>query len=130
MPTPVPWPVALDYAVEDPCEQPNRGGPTDSRLGLNPHIYFRDLKPSNILITKSGIVKLADFGLARFFRDATEDQPNRYTNKVVTLWYRPPELLLGDRNYGPPVDMWAAGCVMAEMWTRFPIIEGNSNSSN
>ncbi|GIY02314.1 cyclin-dependent kinase 9 [Caerostris darwini] len=90
------------------------------------HIMHRDLKPSNILITKFGIVKLAGFGLARCFRDATEDQPNRFTNGVATLWYRPPELLLGDRNYGPPVDMWAAGCVMAEMWTRSPIIEGNS----
>lgn len=50
----------------------------------------------------------------------------RYTNRVVTLWYRPPELLLGDRNYGPPVDLWGAGCIMAEMWTRSPIMQGNS----
>ena len=48
---------------------------------------------------------------------------NRYTNRVVTLWYRPPELLLGERNYGPPVDMWGAGCIMAEMWTRSPIMQ-------
>jgi cyclin-dependent kinase 9 len=44
----------------------------------------------------------------------------------VTLWYRPPELLLGERNYGPPVDLWGAGCIMAEMWTRSPIMQGNS----
>ncbi|CAG2064129.1 unnamed protein product [Timema podura] len=50
----------------------------------------------------------------------------RYTNRVVTLWYRPPELLLGDRNYGPPVDLWGAGCIMAEMWTRSPIMQGNT----
>ena len=50
----------------------------------------------------------------------------RYTNRVVTLWYRPPELLLGERNYGPPVDMWGAGCIMAEMWTRSPIMQGNT----
>lgn len=47
----------------------------------------------------------------------------RYTNRVVTLWYRPPELLLGERNYGPPVDLWGAGCIMAEMWTRSPIMQ-------
>ena len=50
----------------------------------------------------------------------------RYTNRVVTLWYRPPELLLGERNYGPPVDLWGAGCIMAEMWTRSPIMQGNT----
>lgn len=50
----------------------------------------------------------------------------RFTNRVVTLWYRPPELLLGERNYGPPVDMWGAGCIMAEMWTRSPIMQGSS----
>lgn len=47
----------------------------------------------------------------------------RFTNRVVTLWYRPPELLLGERNYGPPVDLWGAGCIMAEMWTRSPIMQ-------
>lgn len=47
----------------------------------------------------------------------------RYTNRVVTLWYRPPELLLGERNYGPSVDVWGAGCIMAELWTRTPILQ-------
>lgn len=51
---------------------------------------------------------------------------SRFTNRVVTLWYRPPELLLGERNYGPPVDIWGIGCIMAEMWTRYPILRGNS----
>lgn len=51
---------------------------------------------------------------------------SRYTNRVVTLWYRPPELLLGERNYGPPVDIWGIGCIMAELWTRCPIFQGNS----
>jgi serine/threonine protein kinase len=78
------------------------------------------MKAANILITKKGILKLADFGLARPF---SMGQVNRYTNRVVTLWYRPPELLLGDRNYGPPVDCWGAGCIMAEMWTRSPIMQ-------
>ena len=52
-----------------------------------------------------------------------QSQPNRYTNRVVTLWYRPPELLLGERNYGPAIDLWGAGCIMAEMWVRSPIMQ-------
>ena len=82
------------------------------------------MKAANILITKMGVLKLADFGLARAF-SIGRSQANRYTNRVVTLWYRPPELLLGERNYGPPIDMWGAGCIMAEMWTRSPIMQGN-----
>ncbi|XP_064457271.1 cyclin-dependent kinase 9-like isoform X2 [Ornithodoros turicata] len=89
-------------------------------------ILHRDMKAANILITKHGVLKLADFGLARAFSLSKSAQPNRYTNRVVTLWYRPPELLLGERNYGPPVDMWGAGCIMAEMWTRSPIMQGNT----
>ena len=86
-------------------------------------ILHRDMKSSNILITRNGILKLADFGLAR----ALNKGPNqRYTNRVVTLWYRSPELMLGERNYGPPVDMWGAGCIMAEMWTRRPIMQGET----
>ena len=84
------------------------------------------MKAANILITKSGVLKLADFGLARAF-STSRARENRYTNRVVTLWYRPPELLLGERNYGPPIDMWGTGCIMAEMWTRSPIMQGNTD---
>ncbi|XP_065566557.1 cyclin-dependent kinase 9-like [Artemia franciscana] len=91
-------------------------------------ILHRDMKAANVLITKNGVLKLADFGLARAFSVTKTSQPNRYTNRVVTLWYRPPELLLGERNYGPPVDMWGAGCIMAEMWTRSPIMQGNNEA--
>jgi len=89
-------------------------------------ILHRDMKAANVLITRQGVLKLADFGLARAFSINKNGQANRYTNRVVTLWYRPPELLLGERNYGPPVDMWGAGCIMAEMWTRSPIMQGNT----
>lgn len=48
---------------------------------------------------------------------------------MVTLWYRPPELLLGKRNYGPAIDIWGAGCIMAELWTRSPILQGDSEQT-
>ncbi|XP_002741125.1 cyclin-dependent kinase 9-like, partial [Saccoglossus kowalevskii] len=89
-------------------------------------VLHRDMKAANILITKRGILKLTDFGLARAFSNAKGAPSNRYTNRVVTLWYRPPELLLGERNYGPLIDLWGAGCIMAEMWTRSPIMQGNT----
>lgn len=87
------------------------------------NILHRDMKTSNVLLTKSGVLKLADFGLARAMN---KGQLQRYTNRVVTLWYRPPELLLGERNYGPPIDMWGAGCIMCELWTRKPIMQGET----
>ncbi|XP_075885329.1 cyclin-dependent kinase 9-like [Nelusetta ayraudi] len=89
-------------------------------------ILHRDMKAANMLITRDGVLKLADFGLARAFNSAKNRQGNRYTNRVVTLWYRPPELLLGERDYGPPIDLWGAGCIMAEMWTRSPIMQGTT----
>ena len=92
----------------------------------NNKIIHRDLKAANILITKQGILKIADFGLARAISTSKKGKPNRYTNRVVTLWYRPPELLLGARDYGPAVDMWGAGCIMGELWTRSPIMQGST----
>ena len=72
-------------------------------------VIHRDIKGSNILINNRGELKLADFGLARFYQKRRRSD---YTNRVITLWYRPPELLFGATVYGPEVDMWSAGCVL------------------
>ncbi|XP_035427527.1 cyclin-dependent kinase 2 isoform X2 [Cygnus atratus] len=74
-------------------------------------VLHRDLKPQNLLINADGAIKLADFGLARAF-----GVPLRtYTHEVVTLWYRPPEILLGCKYYSTAVDIWSLGCIFAEM---------------
>jgi cyclin-dependent kinase 12/13 len=83
----------------------------------------RDLKCSNILISKNGQLKLADFGLARLYQ---ENYKRLYTNRVITLWYRPPELLLGEERYGPWVDIWSAGCILAELFIKKPIFQGQT----
>jgi serine/threonine-protein kinase BUR1 len=97
-------------------------------------ILHRDMKAANLLINNQGILKIADFGLARTYdeppprRGQPTVRPKRdYTNCVVTRWYRPPELLLGERQYGPSVDMWGVGCVFAEMMRTKPLIEGRSD---
>jgi len=86
-------------------------------------VLHRDIKGSNLLINNDGHLKLADFGLARAFD--TEKQ-HAYTNRVITLWYRPPELLLGATMYGPAIDMWSAGCIFAELLLRKPILPGKN----
>ena len=80
------------------------------------NFLHRDLKCSNILISNEGKIKLADFGLARYYH--AEDEQRMYTNKVITLWYRAPELLLGEERYGPPIDMWSCGCILAELFNK------------
>jgi len=74
-------------------------------------VLHRDIKGSNLLMNNKGEVKLADFGLARPFTE----QQGQYTNRVITLWYRPPELLLGAVQYGPAIDMWSVGCILTEL---------------
>merc|ERR1712087_508891 len=78
-------------------------------------IFHRDVKTSNVLVTQSGTVKLADFGLAR---PSYVTSSRQLTNNVVTLWYRPPELILGASDYTSSIDVWGCGCIMAELWTR------------
>ena len=89
-------------------------------------IVHRDIKPANILITKNGILKLADFGLSKAISFKKLEEGIPMTNKVVTLWYRPPELLLGSKRYAQEIDLWGIGCVMAEMWLRSPLFAGKS----
>ncbi|KAG8957454.1 kinase subunit of RNA polymerase II carboxy-terminal domain kinase I [Tulasnella sp. 419] len=85
-------------------------------------IIHRDMKGANILVNSKGELRLGDFGLARLYQ---KRRKNDYTNRVITLWYRPPELLLGSTVYGPEVDMWSAGTIMLELYTKKPIFQGN-----
>ena len=86
-------------------------------------VLHRDIKGSNLLIDNNGILKLADFGLASFY-DPHQSQP--LTSRVVTLWYRPPELLLGATYYGTAVDLWSTGCILAELYAGKPIMPGRT----
>ncbi|KAL7274130.1 serine/threonine protein kinase, CMGC, CDC2/CDK subfamily [Rhizina undulata] len=88
-------------------------------------VLHRDIKGSNILLNNEGQLKIADFGLARFYTKASKRQLD-YTNRIITLWYRPPEILLGATAYGPSVDMWSAACVFVELFTRTPVFPGKS----
>ncbi|KAI4333956.1 hypothetical protein L6164_018702 [Bauhinia variegata] len=86
-------------------------------------ILHRDIKGSNLLIDNNGILKIADFGLANYF-DPHHSVP--LTSRVVTLWYRPPELLLGASHYGVAVDLWSAGCIVGELYSGRPILPGKT----
>ena len=85
-------------------------------------IIHRDLKPQNLLINDQRLLKIADFGLARAFAVPVP----AYTHEVVTVWYRPPEILLGAKLYSVPVDLWSIGCVIGEMATGAPLFAGDS----
>lgn len=83
----------------------------------------RDIKTSNVLINNEGALKIGDFGLANFLRPMNREP---LTSRVVTLWYRPPELLLGATNYGEAVDLWSVGCVFAEIFLGRPLFKGRT----
>lgn len=86
-------------------------------------ILHRDLKGSNLLLHRDGTLKLADFGLARRYTKRIKSNVD-YTNRVVTLWYRPPELLFGETCYNDAIDVWGAGCIFLELFTRKPVFQG------
>lgn len=85
------------------------------------NIIHRDIKSANILFNNKGEVKIGDFGLARIINPQII---RKYTNRVVTLWYRAPELLLGETEYGPAIDMWSMGCVFSELLAGSPPFKG------
>ncbi|CAK0784276.1 hypothetical protein CVIRNUC_007480 [Coccomyxa viridis] len=87
----------------------------------------RDLKPANLLLTAEGALKVGDLGLARPHDAPAGGRAAAYTCTVATRWYRAPELLLGSRRYGPAADMWAVGCIFAEMLGMCPLFPGESD---
>ncbi|XP_070558449.1 cyclin-dependent kinase 20-like isoform X1 [Ptychodera flava] len=87
-------------------------------------IMHRDLKPANLLISETGHLKLADFGLARVFNN---DEGRQYSHQVATRWYRAPELLYGARKYDEGVDLWAVGCIFGELLNNSPLFPGESD---
>lgn len=84
-------------------------------------ILHRDLKPDNCLFLKDGTMKLADFGLARMYGTPK----TRLSPQAITLWYKPPELLLGASEYSAAADIWSVGCIFAELLLRRPFLQGN-----
>jgi negative regulator of PHO system len=103
-------------------------------------VLHRDLKPQNLLINKKGELKIGDFGLARAFGVPVNtfsnevrvhfilDPPKlRTSGKVVTLWYRAPDVLLGSRTYSTSIDIWSCGCIFAEMISGVPLFRGRDN---
>ncbi|KAM9030612.1 cyclin-dependent kinase 20 isoform 7-T13 [Megaptera novaeangliae] len=88
------------------------------------NIVHRDLKPANLLISASGQLKIADFGLAQVF---SPDGSRLYTHQVATRWYRAPELLYGARQYDQGVDLWAVGCILGELLNGSPLFPGEND---
>jgi cyclin-dependent kinase 7 len=86
-------------------------------------ILHRDLKPDNLLFLKDGTMKLADFGLARMYGTPK----TRLSPQAITLWYKPPELLLGASEYSAAADMWSVGCIFAELLLRRPFLQGKNS---
>ena len=91
-------------------------------------LVHRDLKPSNLLLNEECLLKVADFGLARSLRalkGGDQEGASVLTDYVATRWYRAPEIILGSNNYTFAVDMWAVGCIIAEMFIGKPMVPGS-----
>ncbi|KAL9565561.1 hypothetical protein ACKAV7_010303 [Fusarium commune] len=105
-------------ALSLPPSSPSCTSSSRASTSVTKIVFFnRDLKPQNLLINSKGVLKLGDFGLARAFGIPV----NTFSNEVVTLWYRAPDVLLGSRTYNTSIDIWSAGCIMAEMFTGRPL---------
>ncbi|XP_011150127.2 cyclin-dependent kinase-like 4 [Harpegnathos saltator] len=125
----------LDHTVLDELEQTDGGldwGKSRKYIfqilrGLdfchNHKIMHRDIKPENVLVSPNGVIKLCDFGFARYVTGPNES----CTDYVATRWYRAPELLVGDSRYGRAIDIWATGCLYAEMMSGQPLFPGESD---
>uniref|UniRef100_A0A8I7BJV0 [RNA-polymerase]-subunit kinase n=2 Tax=Hordeum vulgare subsp. vulgare TaxID=112509 RepID=A0A8I7BJV0_HORVV len=87
------------------------------------NILHRDIKGSNLLIDRAGVLKIGDLGLANYYGPGRR---RPLTTRVVTLWYRAPELLLGATDYGVGIDLWSAGCLLAEMFSGKPLMPGRT----
>jgi serine/threonine protein kinase len=85
------------------------------------NVIHRDLKPQNLLISRKGVLKVADFGFARFIASPGREM----TTGVVTEWYRPPEIFFGAQYYSYSIDIWSAGCIFAEFLQKEPLFYGN-----
>lgn len=90
-------------------------------------LVHRDLKPSNMLLNSECLMKLADFGLARSLAQEIDEEPPVVSDYIATRWYRAPEILLGSTGYGFAVDMWSAGCILAEILLDKVLFPGKSS---
>ena len=88
-------------------------------------LMHRDVKPGNILFTETGQLKLIDFGLCRRHAYSPEEKVAPLTRNVVTRYYRAPEIMYGAQKYGPDIDVWSVGCILAEMATGAYFFEGD-----
>lgn len=89
-------------------------------------IYHRDLKPRNLLVNSNCDLKICDFGLARADIEELQTAQTALTDYIATRWYRAPEVILSWKKYGPAIDVWSVGCILAELIIRKPLLPAAS----